>query len=206
MIMVPYVDVLTTPNALVDQLQIAARAGHCCYQSEGKTPLEAFLRRLVESGHESVLEHASISFRMVTNRAVTHQLVRHRIASYSQESMRYCKYKNQVVFIEPPIGTFANEEVRKVWVDSCREAAIRYQDLLEAGIRAEDARGVLPQDTKSEIYVTMNLREFRHFLKLRTSRHAQKPIRLLACRLHSWMKLNSFGFLIFDIEPYTKDL
>ena len=52
----------------------------------------------------------------------------------------------------------------------------------------------------------MNLREFRHFLKLRTSRHAQKPIRLLACRLHSWMKLNSFGFLIFDIEPYTKDL
>lgn len=133
--MAPYVDVLTTPNALVDQLQIAVRAGHCCYQSEGKTPLEAFLRRLIESGHESVLEHASISFRMVTNRAVTHQLVRHRIASYSQESMRYCKYKNQVVFIEPPIGTFANEEVRKVWVDSCREAAIRYQALLEAGSR-----------------------------------------------------------------------
>ena len=160
-----------------------AEAGRVCYQSEPKTDDATFVRRLIERGHESVLEHAIISVRIICDRGVSHELVRHRIASYSQESTRYCNYSKdkfggELTFIRPP---WTDDGVTsEVWMDTCHVAEDTYLYLLSHGWSPEQARAVLPNSLKTEVVATMNLREWRHFFRLRCDRAAHPQMRQVA--------------------------
>ena len=166
------------------------RIGRVCYKSEDKIKddsAEGFIRGIIKRGHESVIEHESISVKVTCDRGVTHEIVRHRIASYSQESTRYCnytsdKFSNQISCIDIATGfhyDMDNEADRKKWKiwNAAMEAAEKYYfELIEAGAKPEEARSVLPNSLKTEIVMTMNMREWRHFIRLRGSRAAHPQI------------------------------
>ncbi len=166
-----------TPNAL----QILEKAGRVCYKSEDKITedsAENFVGRIISRGHEAVIEHASASFRIITDRGITHEIVRHRIASYCQESTRYCNYAGdkfgqEISVIEPPKMT---EEQRKSWVKGCEEAEKAYFQMLKDGSTPQIARSVLPTCLKTELIMTANFREWRHFLRLRLSSGAHPQV------------------------------
>lgn len=166
-----------------EMLRKIEKAGRTCYKSEDRiTPDSAkdFIRMIVKSGHESVIEHEKITVRFICDRGVTHELVRHRLASYSQESTRYCnygkdKYDNQVTFIKP-IFWDENSENYKIWERACLEAEKSYIELINNGATPQEARSVLPNSVKTEIVVTANLREWRTILKQRTSNRAHPQI------------------------------
>jgi thymidylate synthase (FAD) len=169
-----------TPNIL----QQIEHCGRVCYKSENKNTddsAKGFVHRIIKSGHHSVLEHGTISVRFITNRGVTHEIVRHRLASYSQESSRYVNYNGQKMeFIEPvwwEERTVGQEETFKVALMSAEKA---YKDLLGQKWKPEQAREVLPNSLKTEIIMTANPREWRHFFKLRTSKAAHPQLRALA--------------------------
>lgn len=148
-------------------------AGRTCYLSErveGDTT-EDFIKRLIKRKHWSVLEHASISLRFICDRGVTHELVRHRLASYSQESTRYCNYSkgkfgNEITVIKPCFWE-ENSPEYQMWKRACYFSEVMYIDLLNEGATPQQARSVLPNSLKTEIVVTMNVREWRHFLEMR---------------------------------------
>lgn len=156
-------------------------AGRTCYKSERKEgdTSEKFIQRAMDRKHFSLLEHVNVTLRITCDRGVSHELVRHRLASYSQESTRYCNYQsekfgNTICFIRPSYlkeGTYQYD----VWAKSCREAELNYFELLRAGLTPEEARGVLPNSLKTEVVVTMNLRNWRHFLELRYSGVTGRP-------------------------------
>ena len=160
------------------------RAGRVCYKSEDKITqgsAETFLANIIKRGHESVLEHEKITVSLICDRGVTHELVRHRIASYSQESTRYCNYMGEkfgreLTFIKP---CFWAEDDPKyaVWKEQMAQLEETYQRLLEAGASPQEARSILPNSLKTEIVVTINLREWRHFFRLRTAPAAHPQMR-----------------------------
>lgn len=174
-------------NELLKKIE---RIGRVCYKSEiGITNDSAikFVKNIVKNGHESVIEHEKITVKIICDRGVSHELVRHRIASYSQESTRYCnyyadKFGNELTFIKP---YFWNEDIAKykIWENTmfCIEKA--YMQLIEAGAKPQEARSVLPNSLKTEIVVTMNLREWRHFFKLRADKAAHPQMRQIALPL-----------------------
>ena len=163
------------------------RAGRTCYKSEDKITTDSarkFVAAIIKSGHESVIEHEKVTARIICDRGVTHEIVRHRIASYSQESTRYCnygndKFGNELTFIKP---CFWKEDDPKymTWKYAMKNAEQAYMDLIRLGATPQEARSVLPNSLKTEIVVTMNLREWRHFFKLRTSPAAHPQIREVA--------------------------
>lgn len=175
--------------------QLIERCGRICYDSfERMTPPESterLISHLVRSGHESVFEHASVTYQVSgVSRALTHQLVRHRLASYSQRSQRYVK-ETEPQYVTPPSIATSNKMIFSDDMAAASSPAELYNEfmeitwkfynrLLEAGIRGEDARFVLPNACHTEISITMNFRELRHFFKLRTSKHAQWEIRDMA--------------------------
>lgn len=171
----------------MDMLKNIERAGRVCYKSEERISNdsgEKFVRNIIKLQHESVLEHEKISVSIVCDRGVTHEIVRHRLASYSQESTRYCNYSqdkfgNQITFVKP---SFWNEDEEKyiIWKDMMQTAEDNYLKLLEKGAKPEEARSILPNSLKTEIVVTMNLREWRHFFKLRASSKAHPQMREIA--------------------------
>jgi len=178
----PSVELLCiTPNAE----ELIERAGRTCYKSEDKiTPgsSEKFIRMIVARGHFSVLEHATATLRFVCDRGVTHEMVRHRTAAYSQESTRYCNYAkdkfgNEISVIEPP---FANDALRDEWRKAMEAAEASYLRLLEAGAPPELARGVLPNSLATEIVMTSNFRNWLHFFEQRCSKAAHPQIREVA--------------------------
>lgn len=161
-------------------LSLVERAGRTCYKSTDRMSptveeAEAFIRMLITKGHESVLEHYNISVYFLTNRAITHELVRHRICAYSQESTRYVRYNN-IEVIEP---MFEDHESLLSWSSSIKSSEFEYQMLLGAGNSPQAARGVLPNDLATRIICTTNLRQWRHMLRLRASRAAHPQIRQL---------------------------
>ena len=178
----------------VDREQILKhieRAGRTCYKSEGKIgdgTAAAFVRSVVKRGHESVLEHVSLTMRVVCDRGVSHEIVRHRIASYSQESTRYCnygdgKFENQVSFVRPCFWQEDTPEARakmKVWEEAMESAETAYKDLLAMGATPQEARSVLPNSLRTELVMTMDLREWRHFFRLRCDRASHPQMRELA--------------------------
>ena len=182
----PSVEILTPLDADTIYRHLE-RCGRVCYRSEHRIAdgtAEKFLSGIIKSGHESVLEHYSITFKVICDRAVSHQIVRHRIASYSQESQRYCNYTrdgfgNDVTFIKPPFVD-SNSFYKLIWTSACLEAENAYKSFIRDGISPQEARAVLPNCTKTEIVCTMNVRELRHFLKLRTSNAADPAIRNVA--------------------------
>ncbi|MCD6353639.1 MAG: FAD-dependent thymidylate synthase [Proteobacteria bacterium] len=166
----------------VAPLEIIEKAGRTCYKSEGKTgpgSAEKFAKMVVKQGHETVIEHAVVSVRFITNRGVTHELVRHRLSSFSQESTRYVRYKGGMEFIKPVWWNGWTEEERDAWEDTMRRAEATYKFLLEHGSRPEQAREVLPNSLKTEIVMTANLREWRNVFNLRCDRSAHPQIRFL---------------------------
>ena len=169
-------------------LKSIERAGRTCYKSENLISSESarkFVANIIKLGHESVIEHEKITVRIVCDRGVTHEIVRHRIASYSQESTRYCNYcndrfGNELTFVEPCFFSTDSENDKKnkqIWLDSMETIEKNYNMLIENGARPEEARAILPNSLKTEIVVTMNLRSWRHFLKLRTGKTAHPQIK-----------------------------
>ena len=155
------------------------------------------LRFLIKAGHESVLEHEKITVLWECTRGVSHELVRHRIASYSQESQRYVKY-NEVDFIEP-IGL--NPTQLSTWISGCSSSEAFYTDLLDLDCKPQDARDVLCNAARTKIAITANIREWRHIFKLRTSDNAHPQIKQMALTTLIEFK-EAFPVLFEDIE-YT---
>lgn len=160
------------------------RCGRVCYKSEDKiteTSAQAFVSNIIKRGHEAVLEHASVTVKFTVDRGVSHEIVRHRLAAYCQESTRYCNYSKdgfgrQVTFIQPH---FLDRGTRgwELWVLACEQAEKAYFDLLNWGCSPQEARAVLPNSLKTEVVMTANLREWRHFFKLRTAPAAHPQMR-----------------------------
>jgi thymidylate synthase (FAD) len=172
-------------NAIMKHIELCGRV---CYKSENLINDEScdiFVGKILSSAHESVIEHFGITFKFTGTRGMSHQLVRHRIASYSQESSRYCNYTRKkfgddIVFIKPMKFDNWSKAQQDIYKNSLEQAETAYKALIAAGSQAQDARGVLPTDLKTEVVCTMNLRTLRHFLKTRTDPHAQLEIRFLA--------------------------
>lgn len=190
-----------------EDIQLIEAAGRVCYKSEEKitnTSFIDFLERIVRKGHESVLEHSMLTVRFICDRGVSHELVRHRLASFSQESTRYCNYGGDVTFILPLYLQHGSHLVEKAdmseedtceywaytdWYDAMAYAERAYTNMLKRGKRsAQEARAVLPNSTKTEVVMTANLREWRHILKLRTSKAAHPQMRELMCPLLKELK------------------
>ena len=161
--------------------------GRVCYKSEDKITTDSaktFVSNILKSGHESVIEHEKISVRIICDRGVSHEIVRHRIASYSQESTRYCNYSkdkfgNELTVIKPLFWNEGRDEYL-LWYDTIKKIEETYNKMISMGIKPQEARSILPNSLKTEIVVTMNLREWRHFFKLRTSMRAHPQMKEIA--------------------------
>lgn len=176
-------------NFTPDPDKVVALAAKLCYSDVDIEGLQekidsfeqsGFIDKIIKSGHHSVLEHVSFSFGVEgVSRALTHQLVRHRIASYSQKSQRYVKYKEGFEYIFPKSikdNAVLSEKYEKIMTDIAK----LYSEMLNSDIPAEDARYILPNACETKIIITMNARELLHFFKIRCCNRAQWEIRLLA--------------------------
>lgn len=174
----------------VEILKRIERAGRVCYKSEEKITDDSaklFVQNIIKSGHESVIEHEKVTVRIICDRGVSHEIVRHRIASYSQESTRYCNYNadkfgNQLTFIRPYFWK-DDDEKYVIWKNTMEDIEKGYLKLISLGAKPQEARSILPNSLKTEIIVTMNLREWRHFFKLRASKAAHPQMREIAIPL-----------------------
>lgn len=190
-------------------LRLIEKAGRVCYKSEnlinGTESAEKFIRGIISRGHEAVLEHGTITVRVICDRGVTHEIVRHRIGAYCQESTRYCNYSkdkfgNEITCIIPSqlIGHEEHEDYKK-WGDMMEATEAYYMNLLSSGWTPQEARAVLPNSLKTEIFMTYNIREWRHFLKLRTGAGAHPDMRLVANQILKIFKVN-YPLFFEDIE------
>lgn len=212
---------LVKPSAQILQvndmaLEIIEAAGRTCYKSEDKITLDSapkFAEMILKRGHESVIEHVSATVRFICDRGVSHEIVRHRLASYSQESTRYCDYEGgHVAFVIPtwvdvvpgvlaePIPLAAHDEGSRYWLGAMMQAEEFYRVLRRQGWRPEQARSVLPNSLKTEIVMTANLREWRHFFKLRTAPAAHPQMREVVIPLLEKMK-QKVPVIFDDILP-----
>lgn len=179
-------------RAILDCIE---RDGRTCYKSEDKITegsSREFVRMIIKRGHESVLEHVSVSVRFICDRGVSHEIVRHRIASYSQESTRYCNYGKaggiQVIIPTRSLSDAQYESVEKLWSKSVKASERAYLKMIELGVSPQIARSVLPTCLKTELVMTANLREWRHFFKLRTAKAAHPQMREVAICAFDRMK------------------
>lgn len=187
----PSVEIMTSING-DEIIKHIERCGRTCYKSEDKITDESaikFVKGILKSGHLSVIEHFNITVKFICDRGVTHEIVRHRLASYSQESTRYCNYSSdkfngELTFIEPCFFEKSPyDRNMELWVQAMQSAEQYYLEMISEGARPEQARSVLPNSLKTEIVMTANLREWIHFLTLRTSRSAHPQIREISIQL-----------------------
>lgn len=165
------------------------RYGRVCYKSENimkKSDADKFIQSKLQLGHESIIEHEKITVLFMVDRGISHEIVRHRIAAYSQESTRYCNYSkdkfgNEITVIEPFF--LLGKPTYENWRISCLTAEENYLDMLRQGCPPQEARSVLPNSLKTEIVVTYNMREWRHFFRLRCSPAAHPQMRQVAIPL-----------------------
>lgn len=201
-IIAPYHEIISKIDG-AEMLRNIELCGRVCYKSEDRITdgsAEKFVGMILKSGHESVLEHEKITVRFVCDRGVTHEIVRHRIASYSQESTRYCNYSkdkfgNEITFIRPCFWA-EDDDKFNLWKEAMQNIENEYVKLISLGAKPEEARSILPNSVKTEIMVTMNLREWRHFFKLRTAERAHPQIREIAIPLLN--ELKTLVPVIFD--------
>jgi thymidylate synthase (FAD) len=182
------------------------KAGRVCYKSEDKITSNSskeFIQKILQSGHESVIEHEKITVKIVCDRGVSHEIVRHRIASYSQESTRYCNYSKDKFGSELtlicPFFWRDDPEKYTIWKETMQTIENNYNKLISMGARPEEARSILPNSLKTEIVVTMNLREWRHFFKLRTAKEAHPQMREIALLMLRQFK-EKIPIIFDDIE------
>lgn len=171
-----------TPDDVIRELRFIESAGRTCYKSEHRisdTSYLKFIDNIIEHGHLSVIEHGIARAKIITDRGVTHELVRHRLASYSQESTRYCdynasKFNKELTFIKPP---GLSNDALYLWDEAMLFAEECYLDMRMFGMKPQIARSVLPNSLKAEIFISANFREWMHIFKLRTSPAAHPQIR-----------------------------
>jgi len=168
-------------------LKAMEKYGRTCYKSEAKITVDSakkLIASIMKNQHESVIEHEKVTVRVICDRGVTHEIVRHRIGSYSQESTRYCDYNKagEIVCIEP-IFWKINDPKYLIWKTTMEYLEARYNELIRLGATPQEARSVLPNSLKTEIIITFNLREWRHFFKLRCSKKAHPQMREVAVPL-----------------------
>ena len=164
---------------ILEKIEKVART---CYKSEGKIQegsAAKMVASLIKSGHEAMLEHASVTVKFVVDRGISHELVRHRLASFAQESTRYCNYSkddfgSEITFIIPEYLEYKSEGWN-IWKESMKQAEDAYFKMLDFGLSPQQARAVLPNSLKTEVVMTANLREWRHFFKLRALGTTGKP-------------------------------
>lgn len=198
----PEVHILSPLNK--DLLVHIERAGRTCYKSEREFTHETadkFVRMLISRGHESVLEHSNVTVKFIVDRGVSHEIVRHRIASYSQESTRYCNYSkekfgSELTFIRP---FRLNNYDLGIWEIAMETAEDDYLQLIKNGVEPEWARSVLPHSIKTELVLTFNAREWRHFFKLRCALEAHPQMREVTLPLY-YEFLDKIPALVEDIE------
>ena len=198
----------------IKELQQIARVARVCYKSEDKiTPdgesAKKLVGFLVKQGHEAMLEHSQLSVLFTCDRAIANELVRHRIASFAQESTRYCNYSKEkfgaeIQVIMPTFIKNADEPTRTAWTESMYSVEKQYMRLLEHGFRPEQARCVLPLCLKTEIVVTANYREWRNIFKLRTPVAAHPQMRELMCPLLKEIQ-KKIPVVFGDIYTYWPD-
>ena len=160
-----------------NELQRIEYAGRTCYKSEDKITDDSakkFVENLIKRGHEAMLEHSSLSVKFICDRGVSHELVRHRLASFAQESTRYCNYSQdkfgkELTFIKPKFFEEGTDSY-KYWENAMADAENYYFSMLDFGCTPQEARSVLPNSIKTEIVMTANYREWRHFFWLRAAR------------------------------------
>ena len=157
---------------------------------------ESFVRSIIKCGHESVLEHVSLTFHIVCDRAIMAELTRHRHASFTVESTRYVKY-DELAVIQPPLPT-ADAVIAFRW--AIREHERNYQMFIKNGERPEISRAVLPLCLATELYMTANLRELRHILKLRTDKAAHPQMRVVAGQILDILR-EKLPVIVEDITP-----
>ena len=195
----------------IKQLQLIEKIGRVCYKSEDKISKDGqsaknLISNLLKWHHEAVIEHSFLSVKFVCDRGVTHELVRHRIASFAQESTRYCNYAGdkfgkQITVIEPFFYKKGSKNYN-AWKKSCEEAEKAYFALLENGSTPQEARSVLPTCLKTEITISANFREWRNIFRLRCASDAHPQARELLIPLLK--ELQAKIPLIFDDIPYKE--
>ncbi len=207
----PWFEILDEVNG-EEILKRIERIGRVCYKSEERITedsAKSFIGNILKRGHESVIEHEKISVRIVCDRGVSHEIVRHRIASYSQESTRYCNYANEkfgreLTLIKPLFWEEDSKEYQ-VWLEAMQKIEDAYNRLMDDGAEPQQARSILPNSLKTEIVVTMNLREWRHFLKLRTAKSAHPQMREVAFDILNAFK-EKIPVIFDDIESDLSEM
>jgi len=173
------------------------RAGRTCYKSENNITEESalkFVKMITHTyKHESVLEHASITVRIVCDRGISHEIVRHRIGAYSQESTRYCnygknKFGNEITVIRPAHLEHKSDTEQILWEETMFKIEENYFELLKRGWTPQEARGILPNELKTEMVVTYNMRQWRHFFAMRCGPAAHPQLRALTIPMLSAFK------------------
>jgi thymidylate synthase (FAD) len=218
-VVLPKVDLLTNDcDRAANKIEVAART---CYKSEDlitDRSAEQLVKKLIERGHEAMIEHFSVTFRVLCDRGVSHELVRHRIMSFAQESTRYVSYQHgDMEFVLPSVyksayveylGRFNEPEQHptqsqidcfRQWRQACEVCEISYKRMMELGAKPQEARSVLPNSLKTEIIMTANLREWRHFIKLRTAKAAHPDMRVVAKKIYEIL-LREIPVVFADIE------
>lgn len=200
----PSYEILSTiSEGAIDELQHIEKIGRVCYKSEDKITKEScykFIKMLLDRGHEAMIEHSSLSVKFIVDRGISHELVRHRLCSFAQESTRYCNYSNdkfgnEITVIEP-VSVLPNSISIHNWCDAMEVAERQYFKLLKDGVSPQIARSVLPNSLKTEVIMTANYREWRHFFKLRTEIAAHPQMRQITIPL--LQELKTLIPIIFD--------
>ena len=204
----------------IDELKHIEKIGRVCYKSEGKITKDGesakkFVKMLIDSGHEAMIEHSSLSVRFTVDRGVSHELVRHRIASFAQESTRYVNYSldkfgNEINVINIRDGIDLDNKMKNMdssiidailreWFSAMKDAEKHYMKMIELGATPQIARSVLPNSTKTEITITTNYREWRNFFKLRVPATAHPQMREVTIPLLKELK-NRLPIIFDDIK------
>lgn len=201
----PSVELINAPDYKTLLTTIEA-AGRTCYKSEDKITdgsAEKFVRGIIKRGHEAVIEHGSLTVRFICDRGVSHEIVRHRLAAFCQESTRYCnygkgKFGEEITVIEPcfwPEGS----DLYWAWKNACLISEQCYFSLLKSGATPQEARSVLPNSLKTEVVMTANIREWRHFCRMRCPVAAHPDMRVVANMLLTLLK-QTYPVFFEDIE------
>jgi len=185
-------------EAFTREAKLIEIAGRTAYKSENKiteSSYEGFIRKIIKNGHEAVIEFGSMTVKFITDRGVSHEIVRHRLCSFLQESTRYCNYAgdkfgNEITVIKPTGFDTWDIDKQDQWAESIKISEFKYKQLIEGGLTPQQARAVLPNSLKTEICVRANFREWRHIFKLRAiSKAAHPDMRALMVPLYEVCKI-----------------
>ena len=183
-------------DEILKEIEIIGRTAYKSEKKISKNSAINFVKRLIRLKHFSVIEHYSITVRVICDRGISHEIVRHRIASYTQESTRYCNYSKgsfgrEITVIKPSFWDLSDPKDKQkyiIWKETLEEIENSYLKLLSLGATPQEARSVLPNSLKTEIVITMNLREWRHFFQLRTTKKAHPQMNEIALPLLNELK------------------